>query len=113
DGVDYLNSESTGVVNDWRHGVILIPMDTATNNGTKGNPCLVADLFGDYREELVLRTKDNTALRIYSNTQVSQKKLPTLMQDPQYRCGIAWQNNCYNQPCYPSYYYASDMQFAD
>lgn len=113
DGVDYLNSESTGVVNDWRHGVILTPMDTATNNGTKGNPCLVADLFGDYREELVLRTKDNTALRIYSNTQVSQKKLPTLMQDPQYRCGIAWQNNCYNQPCYPSYYYASDMQLAD
>lgn len=35
------------------------------------------------------------------------------MHDAQYRCGVAWQNNCYNQPCYPSFYYAGDMDFAN
>ena len=42
---------------------------------------------------------------------MTARKLPTLMHDPQYRCGVAWQNNCYNQPVYPSFYYASDMDF--
>lgn len=113
DGVDYLANNGSGVVNDYRHGVVLQPQGTAVNNGTKGNPCLVADLFGDYREELVLRTADDAALRIYTNTEVSQHKLMTLMHDPQYRCGVAWQNNCYNQPCYPSFYYASDMEMSE
>nr|WP_295683439.1 hypothetical protein [uncultured Lachnoclostridium sp.] len=34
-----------------------------------------------------------------------------LMHDIQYRTGIAWQNNCYNQPCYPKFYFASDMDW--
>jgi len=46
------------------------------------------------------------------NTDISTHKLFTLMHDTQYRCGVAWQNNCYNQPCYPKYYYGSDMDFA-
>ncbi len=83
----------------------------ATNNGTKGNPCLVADLFGDFREELVLRKEDNTGVRIYTNTELTTHKLYTLMHDIQYRTGIAWQNNCYNQPCYTSFYYARDMEW--
>ena len=90
---------------------MLRPIGTSTNNGTKGNPCLIADLFGDFREELVLRTEDNSALRIYTNTEITKHKLFTLMHDIQYRTGIAWQNNCYNQPAYPSFYYASDMDF--
>lgn len=111
DGVDYVGGKHTGIVNDNIHGIMLRPVGTSTNNGTKGNPCLVADLFGDFREELVLRTEDNTALRIYTNTEITKHKLFTLMHDKQYRTGIAWQNNCYNQPAYPSYYYASDMDF--
>jgi hypothetical protein len=83
----------------------------ATNNGTKGNPCLIADLFGDFREELVLRKADNSGIRIYTNTELTKHKLYTLMHDIQYRTGIAWQNNCYNQPCYPEFYYASDMDW--
>ena len=31
---------------DWIHGVMLTPENTLTNNGTKGNPCLTADIFG-------------------------------------------------------------------
>ena len=111
DTPDYLHSEKTGRVCDLRRGVILEPEGTATNNGTKGNPCLIADVFGDFREELLLRLADSSAIRIYTTTDVTAHKLPTLMHDPQYRCGIAWQNNCYNQPVYPSFYYASDMDF--
>ncbi len=111
DGVEYVGPKHTGVVNDNIHGIVLMPEDTLTNNGTKGNPALVADIFGDYREELLLRTTDSSAIRIYMNTDLSEHKLFTLMHDSMYRCGVAWQNNCYNQPCYPSFYYGSDMSF--
>ena len=74
-----------------------------TNNGTKGNPCLIADIFGDFREELLLRKKDDSAIRIYTNTELTRHKLFTLMHDTMYRCGVAWQNNCYNQPCYTNF----------
>ena len=67
-------------------------------NGTKSTPCLSADLFGDWREEVVLRTSDNKALRIYSTTIPTEYRRFTLMHDPQYRAAIAWQNTAYNQP---------------
>lgn len=110
DGTD-LFANHQGVINDNIHGNMLIPDNMATNNGTKGNPCLIADIFGDFREELILRTADNSAIRIYTNTDVTTHKLFTLMHDIQYRTGIAWQNNCYNQPCYTKFYYASDMEW--
>lgn len=112
DGADYLKEQAVGVVNDFTRGPLLIPEGTLTNNGTKGNPCLVADIFGDFREEILLRTEDSSAIRIYTSTEVTDHKLLTLMHDTQYRCGIAWQNNCYNQPAYPEFYYGPDMDFA-
>jgi hypothetical protein len=113
DGVNYLHGVQTGRIGDNTHGLMLEPKDTLTNNGTKGNPCLIADIFGDFREEILLRTKDSTAIRIYMNTEITTHKLFTLLHDIQYRVGVAWQNNCYNQPCYPKFYYASDMDWAD
>ncbi len=113
DGVDYVGGKHIGTVGDNIHGVMLAPEGCATNNGTKGNPALIADIFGDFREELLLRTEDSSAIRIYVNTEITQHKLFTLLHDPMYRCGVAWQNNCYNQPCYTSFYYASDMDFRD
>ncbi len=113
DGVDYVHEKHTGVVGDNIHGVMLAPKGTMTNNGTKGNPALIADIFGDFREELLLRTADSRAIRIYMNTDITSHKLFTLMQDAMYRAGIAWQNNCYNQPCYTSFYYGSDMDFGE
>lgn len=111
DGANHMQGKHAGVINDNTHGVMLAPEGIATNNGTKGNACLVADIFGDFREELVLRKADNSAIRIYTNTELTGHKLFTLMHDIQYRTGIAWQNNCYNQPCYTSFYYASDMEW--
>lgn len=110
DGVDLFGQHS-GVINDNIHGNMLIPEHMATNNGTKGNPCLVADVFGDFREELLIRKADNSAIRIYTNTDITSHKLFTLMHDIQYRTSIAWQNNCYNQPGYTKFYYASDMEW--
>lgn len=111
DGTDYVHEKHTGVIGDNTHGVMLYPKGTAANNGTKGNPCLIADVFGDFREELLLRTADSSAVRIYTNTELTGHKLFTLLHDTTYRCGVAWQNNCYNQPCYPGFYYAGDMDF--
>ena len=82
-----------------------------TNNWTKGNPCLVADLFGDTREELLVRAYDSTSLRIYMNTENFEHKNYTLMQNLQYRVGIASQNSSYNQPAYTDYYYAADTDW--
>lgn len=112
DGWDYLHDTKCGAVNDLTHGTMLLPQGTLTNNGTKGNPCLVVDVLGDFREELLVRTEDDTAIRIYTTTDLTPHKLFTLLHDPQYRCGVAWQNNCYNQPGYPSFYYGTDMDFA-
>lgn len=98
-------------IEDWTRGRLLTAEGTRSNNGTKGNPCLVADLFGDWREELVVRTADSTAIRIYMSTEVTDRKLYTLMHDAQYRTGVAWQNVVYNQPCYTSFYFGSDMRW--
>lgn len=83
---------------------------TTTNNGTKKNPSLQADLFGDWREEVVLRTENNKELRIFTTTDVTEHRLYTLMHDRQYRVAVAWQNTAYNQPPHPSFYVGPDME---
>lgn len=82
----------------------------ASNNGTKSNPCLSADILGDWREELICRTADNKELRIYSTSIPTSLKLYTLMHNPQYRLSIAWQNVAYNQPPHVSYYLGHGMK---
>ncbi len=82
----------------------------STNNSTKAVPCLQADLFGDWREELVLRHSDNTALRVFTSLTPSDYKFTTFMHDSQYRCAIAWQNTAYNQPPHQSYYIGYDKK---
>ena len=81
----------------------------SSNNTTKATPCLSADLFGDWREEVILRKDDNSAIRIYTTNIPTTHKLYTLMHDTQYRVAIAWQNSAYNQPPHPSFYLGVDM----
>jgi rhamnogalacturonan endolyase len=86
---------------DWRAGVerpLLRPEGVESNNGTKQNPALSADILGDWREELVVRSADSSELRIYTTPWSTTLRMPTLMHDPVYRAGIAWQNSAYNQP---------------
>ncbi|MEO6086377.1 MAG: rhamnogalacturonan lyase [Umezawaea sp.] len=82
---------------------LLTGSGVASNNGTKATPALSADILGDWREEVVWRTSDNRALRIYSTTDTTTIKRVSLMQDRQYRLAVAWQNTAYNQPPHPSF----------
>ncbi|GLY92830.1 rhamnogalacturonan lyase [Actinoplanes sp. NBRC 103695] len=74
-----------------------------SNNGTKATPSLQADILGDWREEAIWPTSDNTKLRIYSTTDSTSISRPSLMQDRMYREAVAWQNTAYNQPPHPSF----------
>jgi rhamnogalacturonan endolyase len=83
---------------------LLICHACTSSNGTKATPALSADLWGDWREEVIWRTRDNRELRIYTSTIPTPHRMVTLMQDAQYRLAIAWQNVAYNQPPHPSFY---------
>jgi rhamnogalacturonan endolyase len=100
---------------DWKTQItinLLTADSCASNNGTKATPCLSADLFGDWREEVIWRTEDNAALRIYTTAIPTNYRFQTLMHDPQYRLAIAWQNVSYNQPPHPGFYLGEGMKEA-
>ncbi|MEU0877173.1 rhamnogalacturonan lyase [Lentzea sp. NPDC005914] len=82
---------------------LLTGSGVASNNGTKSTPALQADILGDWREEVVWRTSDSRALRIYSTTEPTSIRRASLMADRQYREAVAWQNTAYNQPPHPSF----------
>ena len=98
---------------NWERGTettLLTATGCSSNNGTKSAPALSADIFGDWREEVMLRTSDNKELRIYTTPIPTDMRLCTLMHDPQYRVAIAWQNVGYNQPPHPSFYLGEGMK---
>ncbi|MEU0282775.1 rhamnogalacturonan lyase [Streptomyces sp. NPDC006195] len=74
-----------------------------SNNGTKATPSLSGDILGDWREEVIWPTTNNTALRIYSTPHATDRKITTLLHDRMYRTALAWQNTAYNQPPHPSF----------
>jgi rhamnogalacturonan endolyase len=80
-----------------------------SNNSTKKNPCLTADILGDWREEIILRSTDQQFLNIYTTVNETSHRIYTLMHDPQYRLAIAWQNAAYNQPPHPGFYLGDGM----
>lgn len=88
---------------------LLTGSGVSSNNGTKSTPALSGDLLGDWREEVVWRTSDSTALRVYTTTNVTDRRIPTLMHDPMYRVAVAWQNTAYNQPPHPSFFIGDGM----
>ncbi|MHB9056316.1 MAG: rhamnogalacturonan lyase [Paludibacteraceae bacterium] len=83
--------------------------DCVRNNGTKSNPCLSADILGDWREELIVRTHDNKNLRICMTPYETDYRFHAFLEDPVYRISIATQNVAYNQPTQPGFYFGSDL----
>jgi rhamnogalacturonan endolyase len=75
-----------------------------SNNSTKATPCLSADIFGDWREELILRNSTDDGLNIYTTATTTYYRVPTLMHDHTYRMAVCWQNVAYNQPPHLGYY---------
>jgi rhamnogalacturonan endolyase len=93
-------------------GRIFTAEGCTSNNGSKSTPALSADLFGDWREELILRTTDNQNLRIYTTTIPTKYRIYTLMHDPQYRLSVASENVAYNQPPHTSFFLGTGMKKA-
>ncbi|MDQ0824119.1 rhamnogalacturonan endolyase [Arthrobacter sp. B2I5] len=89
---------------------LLTATGARTNNHTKGNPSLQADLLGDWREELVFPSADSTELRVYTTTSPTEIRLRTLMHDPMYRTAVARETVGYNQPPHPSFFIGEGMQ---
>ena len=85
------------------------PIFEADAASAKRRPNLVADLIGDWREELLVPAPDGKSLRLYSTTIPTAHRIRALMHDPQYRLGIAWQNVVYNKPAHPSFFLGEGM----
>ena len=106
-GADLTRSAENGT--SISPGLSVPGTECTSNNSTKSTPCLTADIFGDWREELVLRTVGNDALRVYTTTTPTTNRLYTLMHDPVYRMSVATENVAYNQPPEPGIYIGPSM----
>lgn len=89
---------------------------SASCNSTKSTPNLLADILGDWREEVIFWDEsDASHLNIFTTTAETRYRIPCLMQDHVYRMGVAWQNVAYNQPPHLGYYlpdiFSSDAAF--
>ncbi len=95
---------------DWENRAIadIQKFDGQFNNGTKSNPCISADLLGDWREEVLVRNRESTELRLYVTTIPTDHRINCLMEDIPYRLSVATQNVAYNQPSEPGYYIGPD-----
>ncbi|MDA3854312.1 MAG: autotransporter-associated beta strand repeat-containing protein, partial [Bacteroidales bacterium] len=106
------SDHGVGTITKYNNGQntrLLTATGTLSNNWTKGTPSLSAEMLGDWRDDVLWRTNDNSALRIYMTTKPTDLRIYTLMQDPQYRAAIGWQQNSYNQPPHTSFFIGNDM----
>ena len=89
----------------------LLKMDDCQfNNGSKSNPCLAADILGDWREEVLVRTRDNEHLRLYVSTLPTAYRFHTFLQEPVYRHSVTTQNVAYNQPTNVGFYFGAELE---
>ena len=82
----------------------------AFNNGSKSNPSLCADILGDWREEVVVRTADSRSLRIYISPIPTRYRFHTFLADPVYRHSVTMQNIGYNQPTNVGFYFGAELE---
>lgn len=100
---------NSNYIEKYKEGIIFRAEGALSINGSKSTPNLSADILGDWREELILRSEDNQSLRIYTTTIPTDHRLYTLMHDPVYRLSVAWQNVAYNQPPHTGFYLGTGM----
>lgn len=111
---DVASNSGTPSISKWNWNTqssdrLLTANGALTNNSTKGNPAIQADLLGDWREEIAWRSADSTELRIYTTTSGTDVRLRTLMHDPVYRLSVARENIAYNQPPHAGFYIGVGM----
>lgn len=95
---------------DWKnHAIVDVQkFEGQFNNGSKSNPCLSADLLGDWREEVLIRNRESTELRLYVTTIPTDYRINCLMEDIPYRLSVAAENTAYNQPPETGFYLGPD-----
>jgi len=103
-----LVSRSTITKWDWREATENPLFQTGARGAARG-PNLVADLIGDWREELLMTAPNGKSLRMYTTTMPTEHRLRALMHDPQYRLSVAWQNVVYNKPPHPGFFLGHGM----
>jgi|CZCB01.1.fsa_nt_gi rhamnogalacturonan endolyase len=96
--------EGKRLLTSWYYGA-------STIHGTKNDANLIADILGDWREEIIFREYTNRALLVFSSWFPTERKNPTLMHDRTYRMNIVVQNVGYNQPAHVGYYFAENTRF--
>jgi len=96
-------------ISKYGGGTLLSASGCSGNNGTKNTPSLTADLLGDWREELVVRESNNSALRVYTTTDVTSRRIYTLMHDPTYRMQVTFEQSSYNQPPHTGFHIGDGM----
>jgi rhamnogalacturonan endolyase len=94
---------------NWEIGAEERIFSTGARGGGRG-PNLMGDFLGDWREELLMTSRDGRSLRLYTTTIPTTHRIYTLMHDPQYRLSIAWQNVVYNKPPHPGFYLGDGMK---
>jgi rhamnogalacturonan endolyase len=109
DGDESRELEDSSSITKWGGSTLLSASGCAGNNGTKNTPTLTADLLGDWREELVLRESNNSALRVYTTTAVTKRRIYTLMHDPTYRMQVSFEQSSYNQPPHTGFHIGNGM----
>lgn len=102
--LDSPGTEKDAAVTKPGGGRIFMSVNCNMNNWSKNNACATGDIFGDWREEIVLRTNGSTALRIYTTPHPTRHRLYTLWHDHQYRQAMVWECLGYNQPPHVSYF---------
>jgi rhamnogalacturonan endolyase len=93
---------------NWQTGREEELFATGSRTAARG-PNLMGDLIGDWREELLMTAPDGRSLRLFTTTIPTEHRIPTLLHDPQYRLGLAWQNVVYNKPPHPSFFLGDGM----
>lgn len=105
-----VTAENKAVIQKWNGSKAetlrnLLPFGVTFCNTTKGTPNLVADLIGDWREEVIAWDYNTCSDLVLFTTDIpTEHKVTTLMHDHVYRMGIAWQNVAYNQPPHLGYF---------
>ena len=76
----------------------------------KYNPCYYGDFLGDWREEVVVRTADNKALRVYVSPLPTPYRFHTFLEDRVYRLSLVTENVGYNQPTQTGFYFGAEWE---
>ncbi|MGA7744188.1 MAG: rhamnogalacturonan lyase, partial [Polyangia bacterium] len=109
DADEWRELENANSITKATGGTLLTCSQCSGNDSTKNTPTLTADLLGDWREEVVWRETSNTALRVYTTTDVTTRRIYTLMHDATYRAQANFENSAYNQPPHTGFQISPNM----